>query len=99
MHSTAPVFSGGGNWVREGRLAVGELQEECVVLIVLNGGELTVDHTSPFVKILRNDHAHVAKREKVVDIILEGNCGHRCSVLEHASHDYAVDTICWGAGH
>ena len=38
MHSTAPVFSGGGNWVGEGRLPIGKLQEEGVILVVVNCG-------------------------------------------------------------
>ena len=49
MHSTAPVFSAGGDRVGERRLPVWKLQEEGFVLTVLNCGVLAVDHTSTFV--------------------------------------------------
>ena len=49
MHSTAPVFSGSRDRVGERRLPIWKLQEEGVVLIVLDCGELAVDHTSTFV--------------------------------------------------
>ena len=98
MHSTAPVFSGAGDRVGERRLPVWKLQEEGVVLTVLSCGELAVDHTSTFVWILSYNDAHVAKREKVVDIILQAYRRHRCFLLEGTGNHDVVDTICSGTG-
>ena len=98
VHSTAPVFGGGGNWVGERRLPVWKSQEEGVVLVVLNSGELSVDDASTFVQVLRYYHVHVTERKKVVEVILQGYCGNRCFLLERACYDDAVDTVGCGFG-
>ena len=72
VHSTMPVFSDGGDRVGERRLPIWKLQEEGVVLTVLDGRQLAVDHTSTLAKILSDHDAHVAKRQEVVDIIFQG---------------------------
>ena len=49
VHSTAPVFSDSGDRVGERRLPIWKLQEEGVVLTVLDGCQLAIDHTSTLV--------------------------------------------------
>ena len=39
------------------------------------------------------------EREKLLDVILQGDCGNRCFVLEHPSDDYAVYSLGSGVGH
>lgn len=71
MHSTKPVFRSGCYWISERCLAVQELQKEGVVFVVSSVCQLAVDDAGAFVEVLSHNDAHMFKRQKLFDIILE----------------------------